>query len=89
MNGFGLVILFFALIYIAKSSEWYRKAKAYGNQKIDPNYVPNYEEIIRAKEFDLYKRKVDYLFISLCSFFNWMIEKLIRRYQQIKAFVKI
>lgn len=85
----GLVLLLLAAIFLLMhiAGQWKKKADKWdehiGN-KHDENWVPNVSEMLNEERFMKYKRRIDYVFISAASFYEWVI----RRYNQIKIFAK-
>ncbi len=81
MNGFTLLLLVGCFLFSRVALKWKRKADAWDKhvgKKHDKNWVPNYSELMENKKFEQYKRRVDYVFISLCSCYDWAIRRLMR-----------
>lgn len=80
MSSLTLILIvfsiFFFILYVAKSSEWYYKAQAYDKMKRGDEYVPNYEELMQTRQYEMFKARVDYLVISLSGFVNWMLRRV-------------
>lgn len=74
-----IVILFcigLFIMYVAKSSEWYRKAQAWDKMKRGDEYVQNYEELMETRQYLQFQARVNYIFISLSSFVNWALQRI-------------
>lgn len=87
LDGFTLILLFGFFLFSRVALKWKTKADKWDEhtgEKHDKNWVPNYSELMEDKKFEQYKRKVDYIFISLSSFYNWAI----RRLMQVKMFAR-
>jgi len=85
----GLMILlllgFITVFHIVM--QWKRKADEWDKhvgKKHEEYYVKNYQEIMNTRKFEQYKIRLDYLFISLASFYDWAIH----RFMQIRIFAK-
>ena len=85
VNNLTILLLYLFALYFVISMRWKKKADLF-DKKNNENYVPNYEELIRERQYRNFKRRVDYFFISLSSFSNWVIERSARRMRQTRAF---
>lgn len=87
INGFVVLLLFAAFLISRAVLVWKRKADLWDvhtGVKRDENWVPNLQEIMQEEKFMQYKRRVDYIFISCASFYEWALKKLM----QIKLFAR-
>lgn len=87
IDGVLLLLLFVFIMIFHVVMQWKKKADKWdvhiGNRH-DEYYVKNYQEIMNTRKFEQYKIRMDYLFISLASFYDWAI----RRFMQIRVFAK-
>lgn len=87
INGFVLLLLFVVFLISRVALQWKKKSDLWDvhiGVKHDENWVPNLQEILHEEKFMKYKRRVDYIFISCASFYEWTV----RRFMQIKIFAK-
>jgi uncharacterized protein YehS (DUF1456 family) len=83
MNGLHLILLFIILILALKLSKTKDQLSIYEGKK-EKIYVPNFEELMRERDYKNFKRRIDYVFLSGVSFVNWALMRAKQVYRLIK-----